>query len=359
MQSNIKYANQSVPYKLMKKHFKTRKDKEYILNFYKIIKKNCPFFTDKDIIHVCLNLSEEGCTYASMANSIIKQFEENLEYLEEKLGYKLINSDGLIEADKLMVDIFSCLSSMIELDITTYKTYKFDSIIEAANNFLNDDFNNENDAIIKMHELGIIMDGIDENGKLIFKNIRNPICDKYFGTYQELALILFNINNPSINKEDFELLLKKHNKEYRIKDDLLASKFSGLGSVKISNISKWTRKFFEMKKMDEDIEIDVINLTNYNITYEEFVEKINNRINDNYSILVSALPELEVWMSDGKTWEKSSNKFGHRMDYMGFDDYGNIMLCSWGTKYTVPKEFFEMLEFTLFKVHIDKNKMVK
>ena len=207
--NNIKYASQSEPFKIMKKHFKTKKDKEYITSIYKIIKKSNPTITDKEIVSMCSKISKGGCTYASMANAIMEQVGD-LNYLEEKLGYSFTNSEGIIEYDKLMIDIYSSLVSMVEIEVFKYDIRYYFSIKEAYESIVNKPFDNTIDALNELHNIGFLMEGNNEEGKIIFKNFKNPKKQKILGTYQEIAYNLFNINNPNITKDELEKLLKEY-----------------------------------------------------------------------------------------------------------------------------------------------------
>ena len=44
------------------------------------------------------------------------------------------------------------------------------------------------------------------------------------------------------------------------------------------------------------------------------------------------------------------------MNFQGFDQDSNILLCSWGKTYMIPKEFYINLEFTAIKFNekVDK-----
>ena len=331
----------------MKKTFKTKKDKEYIANIYTIIKNNNKEFSDKDIIKLCLEISKSGCTYASMANAIMDQMSNNIEYLEEKLGYSISNKDGVMEYDRLMIDIFSAISNMIELEYYKNNVYKFSTIKECYENIVNKPHENEITSINELNSMGIMMDGFSEDGLLMFKDVKNINKQVLIGTYKELANNLFGINQ-NINKEQLETLLKDNGYNYKINNDIHYSKFSGLGRVKEININKWLNTFFRKKNID--IEIDVENINDYGKNYEEFITIMNDKIKNNYSVLVSSNKDSEVWMTDGKSWEKPSYEAGHRMNFNGFDNEGNILLCSWGKNYIVPKEYFNRLEFTSVKL---------
>ena len=157
-----------------------------------------------------------------------------------------------------------------------------------------------------------------------------------------------------MTKEQLEKLLKDNNIYYKFNDELDYSKFSGLGPVELSNIKKWVEKFIQINNLELDIDIQIIN--SYNEEYSSFISKISEILSNNYSLFVSANPELEVWMTDGKTWEKPAANAGHRMNFQGFDQDSNILLCSWGKTYMIPKEFYINLEFTAIKFNekVDK-----
>ena len=235
MENNIKSANQMEPYRVMKKTFKTKKDKEYITSIYTIIKNNNPEFSDKEVIKLCSEISKSGCTYASIENIIMAHMTENIEDLEEKLGYCLYDKDGVKEYDKLMVDIFSTISNMIELEYYKYNVYKFSTIKECYENIFNRPYESEIASINELNSIGIMMDGFSDDGLMQFKDVKNINKQVLIGTYKEIANKLFGINQ-NINKEEFEKLLKDNNYNYKINNDIHYSKFSGLGKVKEINI---------------------------------------------------------------------------------------------------------------------------
>ena len=355
MGDNIKYASQLEPFRVMKKHFKNKKDKEYIADIYKIIKKYNSNITDKEVILICSKISKGGCTYASMANAFMEQFD-NISYLEEKLGYSLTNNDGVIEYDKLMVDLYVCISSMVELEVYKYDIYYYSSVKEAYEGIVGKSFENDINALNELNNLGIMMDGNSNDGKIIFKNVKVPKKQVFLGNYSEIAYNLFNINNLNVTKEELEILLKKNNLGYRFNNELDYSKFSGLGPVASNNIKKWVKKFFEVNHIDLELDVEIFN--NYE-TYDKFSEEVILKLENDYYLFVSSNPNLEVWMTDGKTWEKPSNEKGHRMNFVGFDKDGNILLCSWGKIYMVPQEFYNKLEFISIKLNEKNNNKIR
>jgi hypothetical protein len=146
-------------------------------------------------------------------------------------------------------------------------------------------------------------------------------------------------------------MLVQNNFEFDYNFESISSKLSGL-SNKQTNMKKWIDKFFAIKGIYSNLDIDVIN--NFDVNYDEFVDIVLNKINEGFSIEVSAPLKKDVWMTDGKGWEKpNSDKAGHQMNFEGFDNNGNILVCSWGKTYMFPKEFYSLLEFSAIKINLN------
>jgi len=108
-------------------------------------------------------------------------------------------------------------------------------------------------------------------------------------------------------------------------------------------------KYFEVNNINLTLGITGIN--SKNTEYKEFIDDIYSKMNEGYSIGVSSVLNSEVWMTDGKEWIKPNEKTaGHQMNFEGFDENGNILVCSWGKTYMFPKEFYQRLEFMGVKI---------
>lgn len=351
-------AAQDRPYRLYRKIFKSKAHKELINELKGIVRKYYPDYNDTDVEKLYSELSKKGCTYASMANVIIEQLGYDDEIFKEYFGYSLYNSNGKISNDKLMVDIYACISQMVELKVYKYEKREFDSLLSAANGILNKKYTDENEAEIDLFNSGWIRDGFNENHNLVFKT-RAPISNEtLIGTYREIAKNLFNIDDINVNKEKLENLLKTNNFTYKF--DYLApfSKFSGLSSIKNNNLKKWMNKYFELNNID--LKLDIIDIDRDWTDYNEFQEEVFSKSSEGYSIEVASPIRTETWMTDGKIWLKpTSDKAGHQMNFEGFDKEGNILVCSWGQTHMFPKEYYKNLEFTAIKVLSNDNRIKK
>lgn len=352
---NIVKANQQAPYKLYKKFFKLKNDKILLEELNDIIRKYYPDYSKKEILQLYNELNKYGCTYASIANVIIEQIGHDDTIYKELFGYSLYDKNGNINYNKLSVDIFAYLSKMVELKLHIYEKHEFDNYIQAAKELLNVECKTTISAILALtaeKDSKWLLDGTTKENKL---KIRSNYCinKSYFGTYEQLAKELFRIEIPKLSKKGLETILKAKDLSYDFYYEDIPSKFSGLGNVKKINIEKWVDKFFESKGIDLSLEVQDIN--NHDIEYEEFMNLIIDMKKNGYSIMVSSPLNKEVWIKMDKEWEKtSSDKAGHQMNFEGLDDDGNILACSWGQTCMIPKEFYKHLEFEALKFKTNK-----
>ena len=352
----IKKAVQERPYHLCKKFFKSKEHRDLVIELGDVVKKYYPNYKHKDIINLYNNLSNSGCTYAAMANIIIEQLNNDDEAFKQYFGYSLKNKNGIINYDKLMLDIYACLSQMVELRVSRFERRKFGSLLEAAESILDKEYIDENEASLDLFNAGWIADGYDNEGMLVFKN-RHGISETFTGNCREIAARLFDIDDIDMNKDKLEKILKDNEFEYRFDSLEIASKLSGLSTIRANNLKKWMNKYFAANMLDLKLDTEIIESSG--VDYEEFLNNIYSKINDGYSIDVSASPlKGEVWMTDGKEWTKPNDKAGHQMNFEGFDKDGNILVCSWGKNHMFPKEFYKQLEFMAVKL-LTNNRSIK
>lgn len=345
---SIKKAAQGAPYRLYKKIFKSKAHREMIDDLRKIVKKYWPNYKNEDIEKLYSKLSNSGCTYATIANTIIEQLGNDDRAFKEYFGYSLCNSNGTINHNKLMVDIYACLSPMVELSTHKYEKYKFNNIFEAAEKLLNKQYDTENIAYGDLFDAGWIADGLDEYNKLIFKN-RHCVNENFLGTYRELAKKLFNIDDVDMDRNKLEKLLKNNDIEYQFDYLEEYSKLSGLGPVGTSNIEKWINKYFEVNNIN--LKLEAIIIESMRIDYNELLDNIYSKLDEGYSINVGTNVSSKIWMTEGKIWTKlGGNNVGHAMNFEGFDKEKNILVCSWGNSFMIPKDFYQELKFTGIKI---------
>lgn len=351
----IKKASQIEPYKLYRKVFKNKAQKLIIEEFEKIVKKYYSNSSEKDIAKLYSILSKSGCTYATMANILMEQLGNDNEVFKEYFGYSLGNSDGTINYNKLMLDIYACISEMVEISIHVVEVRKFASVIEAANILTGREYNDSVSAINELNRAGWIADGIDKDGMLVFRHGTNH-TKSLIGSYREIAKELFGCVDPNIGKKQLEELFKQNNLEYKFNYIPIHSKFSGLDNLRANNLGKWMNKYFEVHEANLSLSATIIETKNVDVV--EFINSINLFINNGYSIEVSA-HDKDVWMQNGKDFDKPApNNNGHAMNFLGFDDNGNILVCSWGKTYSIALDFYQKLEFTAIKIE-SNNKGVK
>ena len=339
-------ANQEGPYRLYKKKFKFKKDKILLAELEEIIKRYYSDYTNKDVEKLYSKLSSSGCTYATMANAIMKQFNNDVNSFKLYFGEHLCNSDGSINHNKLMLDIFACIANMVELKIIKYKTCIFNNYIEAAKDILGIDTINTTEALNNLNNAGWLGNGIDENGKLIFINKRYPEIEIYRDTPRNLANKLFGIDDDSMDVDKLELFLKNTDTEYSLEYLEANSKFSGL-VISANNIKKWMQIYFERNNIDLNLEAFSINrkdllMGNFNLLITSLLEQ-------GYSINVSPSVGSNVTMTDGSIFGWGDIK-NHAMNFEGFDPNGNILVCSWGENHMIPKEYYNQLDFICIKL---------
>lgn len=353
---SIKKANQEAPYKLYRKIFKSKKHSNFINSLKDIVRKYYPDYSEDDISNLYSSLSKSGCTYATMANVIMDQLGNDDKTFEDYFGYSLSNSDGTINYDKLMVDIFACISQMVELRISKFERCKFGSVLEAAKAILNKDYTDDSKATLDLFTAGWSGAGVSEDGMLVFVS-RQGTNETLIGNYRELAKNMFNIDDLEMNKDKLESLLKANGIEYKFDYLKASSKFSGLPSVKSINLKKWLNKYFEVNGIN--LMVDTAIIESHDVDYKDFLDNIYSKIDQGYSIETGAPLKGEVWMTDGSEWIKpTEDTAGHQMNFEGFDNDGNILVCSWGKTYMFPKEFYQKLEFMAIKV-LPNDKSIK
>jgi Ca2+-binding EF-hand superfamily protein len=112
---NVKFikANQTMPYKLQKKTFKSKSNRILSKELEDIIRKYYPDYTNKEILELYKEMSDSGCTYSSIANVIIEQLGNDDKVFRDLFGYSLYDNDGNINYNKFSVDIFSCISKSL------------------------------------------------------------------------------------------------------------------------------------------------------------------------------------------------------------------------------------------------------
>ena len=258
----FKKANQMFPYTLIKSPFKRIKNKDLLDELKEFVRNYFPNYTDKDIVKLFKLLSNEGCTYATIANIIMEQLGNDNNSFYEYFGYSLCNKDGSINFNKLMVDIFACISQMVELKVTTFNTRSFSSPIEAVKILLNKECFDNNQAHLLLFNAGWFGNGFDDKGLLLFSNKQNPKTETFIGTYRELGKSIFNIDDPSMNQEKFNILFKEQKKDYSCYSFSfldVASKFSGF--IVEKNIKKWLNVYFAKKGINLDFKLVLLGHT--------------------------------------------------------------------------------------------------
>lgn len=340
-------ASQEFIYRLYKKFLKSKKDKEVLNEFKEIVKRYYPNYTEDNIKELYSKLSSSGCTYATMANVIMEQFNSDVNSFKEYFGDRFCNSDGSINYNKLMLDIFVCIANMVELRVYRYESCNFNSYTEAAKVILGIDTIDTINALNALNKAGWLGDGVTADGKLIFTNQRNSTTSIFRGIPRSIARELFNIDDDNMDINKLESLLKENRLGFKFSNINVASKFSGLESVSSINIKTWMQVYFERNGINLDLEAHNINKTG--LSFNEFRLLVDSNINNGYSINVSPSVDSNIAMTDGSIlgWTNINN---HAMNFESFDSNGNIIVCSWGERHIIPKEYYNQLDFIAIKL---------
>lgn len=337
------YADQGLPYKLMKNKFFHRQEYKELIY---IVSKNIPGLSPEEIIQMFKKLSDTGCSCAMLADSLVEQIYQDDNSFRETFGFSLITKDK-IDCNKLMVDIFSKLYNVMKFRFVEYSHYSFDSVKEATEVLLDRVYSDENEAIIALFNSGFVSDGLDNNAKLLFKE-RKPKITNCVGTCEQIAKQKFGINGI----KDLDTLKKiclDKNIQLEYKDIEIYQKLTGLGT---ENFNFWSNYYLSQYNVDFEVEKESIIISDFNSDYNSFINYINKLILDGYTISVSASANSQAYMHTNKdmSWSKiSSEESGHVMLFKCFNDAQDIVVSSYGEDYIIPKEYFNILEFKKMK----------
>ncbi|MBE6158117.1 MAG: hypothetical protein E7160_04945 [Firmicutes bacterium] len=331
-------ANQNVPYELFSKIIKGKKTLLRLRKYIEVLKNNG---INSDVKSVLYDLGKQGCTCAYVSNVLIDYFMNNGVFdsylMKEKLGLDLSIDENNIDLNILMVDIFSSLYNVVELDVHKYECYEFDSLVDASKDLLGETSVSEEDAFIRLFDGGYSIDGISDTGRKIIKS-KNVKNNTYVGSYEEIAKELFGVDKLN-SKEEFDQLCKGNNITYDEKYPDISAKFSGLTN---SSIEFWVNYYLDKKNSDLSFSCDY--LTNDFSNIDEFISYINNLRDSGYVIGIS---------SDGMIYDKylkdeellRSDNAGHRMMFKYFDENNNIVVESWGKEFILKSEDINSIKF--------------
>lgn len=336
-------ADQEFPYKLMKNRvFHTEQYKEML----RIIKKNIPNISSTETIELLKKISSTGCSSAMLANTLVEQIYSDDIIFKKIFGFSLLTNDK-VDCNKLMVDIFSKLYKICKIKFIEYKRYKYKNMKEASISLLSKEYENENEIVLELLKKGILLDGLDNNGYLLFKN-KIPKITNYVGSVEEIAKEKFGTNSV-VTIEELSRICKEKNIEFEIKDTEIYEKLTGLGT---NNFIFWSNYYLRQYNINASLVSEEIHLRDFDKNYNEFTDYIKELLLEGYSISVSAGPNSEAYMHTAKklSWSKiSSATAGHVMLLKSFDAKGNIVVSSYGEDYIIPKEYFNVLGFTKIK----------
>lgn len=357
----MQLAGQNYLIDLYKKKFKSRADRRLLDEFNALVRSYYPNYSDKDVVKVYDDLCKNGCTYSSIANVIMVQLKNNIE-LFELYGNNMLDVNGSVNCNKLVLDIFLGISKAIELTVCVPERYIFDSRIEAARRLLDIELNNDTDATNALLNQGYRFEGLTEDRKLIIEKMGEVQC--FLDNCDVIAHKLFGIVEPGMDKDRLEEFLNLYGCSYKINYTEFFEKFSGFGALVVDNRNKWLNRYFEKKGINLSGEFGFFHY-DYN-SYEEFMNGVMDKVNNGYSIVVSSKKSKnEIYRVWAKGMEKkdfgwaqiSLEDFSHSMYFEDFDGNGDIIVNFWGISYLIPKDYYpDCLEFCYFKLfRCDRN----
>lgn len=336
-------ANQYRPYELMKHSFF---HKQQAMDLLQIAHKNQPHLSIEEIIKMLHISSEHGCSGATLANIIGKQFYKNDEEFKGMFGFSLyMKGTDTLDYNKILVDLYSRFYNIFKARFTEYEEYEFESIREAAFQLLGEKTKTNEEATIALNHNSIYLNGYSENGKLLFIN-KIPKISTYFGTCENITEAKFGI--PSVhNIETLQNICIQNQIKFECLDLQISEKLSGLT---YDHFNFWVDYYFASHQIPFTLQIKKIEKWNYGNTYEDFQNYINRLIANEQSITVSAGPNSQTYMrkltKKKFSWEEiSTEKRGHQMNFKQFNTEGNIIVASYGEEYMIPKELYKILIF--------------
>ena len=262
----------------------------------------------------------------------------------------MYDSKGKLNHDRLVADIYSYLSDKVEFKSTgQYKTYDFSSATEAAQKLLGQNFSSEGEAIVALLDHGYNADGKTADGRIVYKKFEKS-NQVVFGTPSEVAYQLTGEKVEISSAAELKMYLdsKGVGGNFSLNSDN-SSKFFGWEE---DGFGKWMNRYFEDRG---------INLTangfeiKHNGSYDQLVSNVDLMTQNGYSVNVSTRATEKISMTNGTrlgwtTLGGPGQTAGHAMTFRGFDTDGNIIVSSWGELYTIPKMYFDKLDFTAVKV---------
>ncbi len=345
-------ADQGRPYKIMRNKLLHGSEYKELLS---IVKRNIPNITANEIIEMFKSMADSGCSSCMLANLLGKELFKDDESFKNMFGFSISNK-GTLDYNKILVDIYSKLYGVMKAKFIEYNTYTFKSIKEAALNLLGKEYSDDMEASINLFNNGIKSDGIDSNGNLVFKS-REPKITNYVGTASEISKKKFEIDVNSL--EELKQICLSKNINLECTDLQIYEKLSGL---KPTNFNFWSNYYLEKTNIDYSLNSEDIIISDFNNDYNKFLQYINSLVLEGYEISVGTTPNSSAQMHNKKlfSWSQiSSESSGHVMLFKKFNKDNDIVVSSYGEDYTIPKEFYSILEFRKIKVTSKENLIVK
>lgn len=333
-------ADQTLPYNMAKSKLFHRAQFRELLY---IAIKNRPDLSAEEVIEMFQSLSHSGCSCAFLANALVDQLSLDEQNFTNTFGFSLFTGTGKMDSNKLMVDIFSKLYGVMKVKFIEYDFYAFDSAEEASKALLGKTFLDNSDAFLNLFDAGYAADGLDNNGKLLFKS-REPKLSYALGTCEQIAKEKFGIEGIK-TLENLQNICFNNNITMEYSDLEIHDKLTGLGT---SNFNFWSNYYLKQYGVDFQINNEAIITSDFHGDYEKFMGYINDLLENGYTISIAAPNNTETYIHSNMPMSYTkitSQEAGHIMKLKGFNNNKDFVVSSYGKEFILDKEYFPILEF--------------
>jgi len=349
----------------LKKLFKSSADKAELKNLEMTVKKYYPDMTKQEMEAFFTRLNEHGCTYVAAANSIFEQLKYDADLFYKEFGFDMYLPNGELNHDQLILDVFSSLSKMGEVNCKIFsEPVSYNSWSETARNLLGIDpttIDNPHGFSLESISMLKVNDYVKENGLILTQNDSGNITIKKLnetttivGTPNDVAKKLLGKDLEIETEAELLKVLKDNNIEANFTTKIDAS-YDG---AKILASDKWMNAYFESKGINMKFESS--KLFGDSLDGDDLLSKVTNLYNDGYSVEVTARAHHPTWMTDGTKLGGTTlgvDGVGHAMVLRGITDNNEVIVSSWGKLYKIPSKYLNSLEFNAIKIGVGDNSL--
>lgn len=343
------------------KIFKNANDKIYLQELETTVRKYYPDITEEQLKSLYQKISDSGCTYVAVANVIFEQLNYNEALFKEKFGFGMYRSDGTLNHEQLVVDIFCSLDTLVCVQYKTKKVQTYDSWISAARDLLGVEYANVGDAVSQLYAVysnNCTFDSHPDGSVTINQYDSSNGKECIIGSVDSIAEQLLGKDFVVNNKVELKDLLNKYGYSANIEEINSSSKLFNTMST-TGGLDGWINAYLQNKSIDMRFDSKII------CCDSDIMNKLEILYSEGYSIFVSSENFGEVHMTDGTKagWIQLGSEagVGHRMTLRGITASGDVIVSSWGKFYKIPKEFANSLTYVATKMSdaklIDNNIM--